>query len=98
VSFYLFIYLLSSCFDRNELEFIHEIIGWVNSILARKTYFEVAQYPIGIELHVEDVKSLLDIEKRDCTCMLWIFGIGGIDKTTIAKAVYNSIASQFESS
>jgi hypothetical protein len=73
------------------------MIGWVNSILARKTYFQVAQYPIGIESHVEDVKSLLDIEKRDCTCMLGIFGTGGIGKTTIAKAVYNSIASQFES-
>jgi hypothetical protein len=69
----------------------------VNSILARKIYFHVAQYPIGIESHIEDVKLLLDMEKRDYTCMLGIFGIGGIGKTTIIKAVYNSIASQFES-
>jgi hypothetical protein len=44
------------------------------------------------------VKSLLNIEKNDSTCMVGIFQIGGIGKTTLAKAMYNSIASQFECS
>jgi hypothetical protein len=84
------------CIGRNEPEFIHEIIEWVNSILVKKTYLEVAQYPVGIESRVQDVKSLLTIEKNDSTCMVGIFGIGGIGKTTIAKSIYNSMASQFE--
>jgi hypothetical protein len=90
--------LLSCCFGRNEPEFIHEIIEWVNSILVKKAYFQVAQYPVGIESRVQNVKSLLDIEKNDSTCMVGIFGTGGIGKTTIAKAIYNLMASQFEGS
>jgi hypothetical protein len=70
----------------------------VNLILVKKTSFQVAQYPVGIEFCVQDVKLLLDIENNDHTCMVGIFGTGGIGKTTIAKAIYNSIASQFEGS
>jgi ABC-type oligopeptide transport system ATPase subunit len=71
----------------------------VNSILVSKTYFQVAQHPIGLESRVQDVKSLLDTEKNiDTTCMVGIYGTSGIGKTTIAKAIYNSIASQFEGS
>jgi hypothetical protein len=86
------------CIGRNEPEFIHDVIEWVNSILVKKTYFQVAQYPIGIESRIQDVKSLLDIEKNDSTCMVGIFGTGGIGKTTIAKAIYNLMASHFEGS
>jgi hypothetical protein len=86
------------CIDRNEAQFIQEIIEWVNSILVKKTNFQVAQHPVGIESHLQKVKSLLDIEKNDTTRMVGIFGHGGIGKTTIAKAIYNSMAFQFEGS
>ncbi|XP_059455238.1 disease resistance protein RPV1-like [Corylus avellana] len=82
--------------ERNEAEFIKSIIEWVNSVLVKKTYFQVAKYPIGIDSRVQDMKRLLDIEKNDITCMAGIFGTGGIGKTTLTKAIYNSIASQFE--
>ena len=90
--------LLSFCIGRNEPEFIREIIEWVNSILVKKTYFQVAQYPVGIESRVQEVKSLLDIEKNDKICKVGIFGTHGIGKTTLSKAIYNSIDAQFEHS
>jgi catabolite regulation protein CreA len=62
----------------------------VNSILVKNTYFQIAQYPGS---RAQYVKPLLDIERNDSTCMIGIFETGGIDKTTIAKAIYNSIAS-----
>jgi hypothetical protein len=67
----------------------------VNSILVKNTYFQVSQYP---KSQVQYVKPLLDIEKNDSTCMVGIFETGGIDKTIIAKAIYNSIASLTEGS
>jgi hypothetical protein len=89
---------LSSCIGRDEPEFIHNIIGMVNSKLVSKTYFQVVQYPVGIKSCVQDVKSLLHLERNDSTYMIGIFGTGGIGKTSIAKAIYNSIAFDFEGS
>nr|XP_023915150.1 disease resistance-like protein DSC1 [Quercus suber] len=44
---------------------------------------------VGINSRVEAVAKLLDIESNDVR-MVGITGLGGIGKTTIAKAIYNS--------
>ena len=62
-------------------------------MLVKNTYFQVVEYP---KSHVQYVKPLLDLEKNDSPCMVGIFETGGIDRTTIAKAIYNSIASLIE--
>ncbi|XP_062152336.1 G-type lectin S-receptor-like serine/threonine-protein kinase At4g03230 [Alnus glutinosa] len=80
--------------NKNEAEFIREIIQWVNSILVKHRYFQVAQNPESLQQYV---KPLLDIEKNiDRTCVVGIFEISGIDTTTIAKTFYNLIASLTE--
>ena len=65
--------------------------------MVNRTYLNVAKYPVGIEPHVREVNSLLSIGRNDIR-MVGILGINGIGKTTIAKAIYNSIAYQFDGS
>ncbi|KAG2667281.1 hypothetical protein I3760_15G106600 [Carya illinoinensis] len=82
----------------NESEFIHRIIQLVDSEIINKTYFEVANHPVGVASRVQRVYSLLSIGENDIVHMVGIFGVGGIGKTTIAKAIYNIISSKFEGS
>ena len=57
----------------------------------------VAKYPVGVNSRAKDVESLIDIKSIDVR-MVGIHGLGGIGKTTIAKAVYNNIVDNFEGS
>ncbi|KAG6675552.1 hypothetical protein I3842_15G108800 [Carya illinoinensis] len=84
--------------DGNESEFIHSIIQLVDSKIINQTYFEVANHPIGVVSRVQHVYTLLSIGQNDIVHMVGIFGVGGIGKTTIAKAIYNIISSKFEGS
>jgi hypothetical protein len=55
----------------------------------------VAEHPVGMHHPVKDITKLLDLGEKDVR-MVGVWGAGGIGKTTIAKAVYNSIAQEFE--
>ncbi|KAF8039617.1 hypothetical protein BT93_B1978 [Corymbia citriodora subsp. variegata] len=79
--------------DGDETKFIESIIKKISTIVGRVP-LSVAKYPVGVGSRVEQVKSLLSMGLDDVQ-MIGIWGTGGIGKTTIAKAVYNSIASQF---
>ena len=57
----------------------------------------VAKYPVGVNSRAKAIESLLDIKVNDVR-MVGIHGLGGIGKSTIAKAVYNNIFKHFEGS
>jgi hypothetical protein len=89
-------FFLTFCSGKNEFKFINEIVRVVSRIVSR-TYLNVPKYLVGIESRVQDINGLLHIGMNDIR-MVGIFGVGGIGKTTIAKAIYNSIAYQFKDS
>ncbi|KAH0974660.1 hypothetical protein GBA52_016559 [Prunus armeniaca] len=80
---------------RSEAELIHNIVQHISREVIDRTYLYVTEYPVGMHNPVEDIIELLDLRENDVR-MVGVWGTGGIGKTTIATAVYNSIAHKFE--
>ncbi|KAM5552742.1 disease resistance protein RUN1-like [Rosa sericea] len=84
--------------ERYEAEFINDIVGELSTrVVNPSCELHVAEHPIGLESCRQDVNSLLKAEEN-IVRVVGIWGTGGIGKTTIAKAVFNSIRHKFEGS
>ena len=55
----------------------------------------VAPYPVGIESRLQELNKKLISGSSD-VCMVGIWGMSGIGKTTIAKAIYNQLQRKFK--
>nr|XP_023883956.1 TMV resistance protein N-like [Quercus suber] len=86
-----------SSFFYRESHLIQEIIEVVSSTKLNCTELFVAKYPVGVDFLAKAVEDLLNIKSNDVH-IVGIYGLGGIGKTTIAKAVYNIVADHFEGS
>ncbi|MED6224757.1 hypothetical protein PIB30_087253, partial [Stylosanthes scabra] len=78
-----------------EHKFIEKIVQDISRKISRVP-LPVADYPVGLESHVPQVISLLEMDSTNRVHMVGIHGIGGIGKTTLSLAIYNFIADNFE--
>ena len=55
----------------------------------------VAPYTVGLESRIEELMSLLDVRSNGVR-VLGLYGVGGVGKTTLAKALHNKLVGSFE--
>ncbi|XP_022632558.1 TMV resistance protein N isoform X2 [Vigna radiata var. radiata] len=80
---------------RNESEAVKNIVKDVTRLLDKTELF-VPNNPVGVESRVQEMVQLLEQKQSNDVLLLGIWGMGGIGKTTIAKAIYNKIGRNFE--
>ncbi|XP_049388264.1 disease resistance protein RUN1-like [Solanum stenotomum] len=80
--------------DGHESKFIGSIIKQVLQEV-NQTPLDVDHYPIGLDYSIQHIELLLQSGCEHEVRMVGICGVGGIGKTTLAKAIYNRIFRQF---
>ncbi|XP_050116048.1 disease resistance protein RPV1-like isoform X13 [Malus sylvestris] len=81
----------------SEADFIRIIVDeniceWLTST----NELHVANYPVGIDSRIQDIITYLSSGGSNDVCMVGIWGMGGVGKTTVAKAIYNQIHPMFQ--
>ena len=77
----------------SESKFIKEIVDEISDSKLNRKPLSIARYPVGINNRVKTIFS--NIESNDAH-MIGIYGLGGIGKTTISKAIFNRICDHFD--
>ncbi|KAM2849623.1 hypothetical protein PS2_026003 [Malus domestica] len=89
--------MLTNSIFRCEAEFIRKIVDenickWLTST----NELHVANHPVGIDSRIQDIITYLSSGGSNGVRMVGIWGMGGVGKTRVAKAIYNQIHPMFQ--
>ncbi|KAG5574223.1 hypothetical protein H5410_054357, partial [Solanum commersonii] len=80
--------------SETEADCIGRIVDEISSKC--NTSVSYLQYVVGLDTQLKKVESLLKMEINDIVRIVWIWGMGGVGKTTIAKKIFYELSSKFE--
>ncbi|XP_031373155.1 TMV resistance protein N-like [Punica granatum] len=81
--------------DKGYAEFAKEFVRMVSAELKVKQKYVTESLVERIDQQ-DALISLLDLESSHDVRLVWIHGMGGIGKTTLAKAVFNRLCNHFD--
>ncbi|KAK1553240.1 hypothetical protein Q3G72_031426 [Acer saccharum] len=78
----------------DEEELIQSLVKKVLNKLSN-TPLGAAKYPVGLDCQLEELMRMLDV-KANGVRVLGFYGMGGVGKTTLSKALYNKLVIHFK--
>ncbi|XP_056165999.1 disease resistance protein RPV1-like isoform X1 [Syzygium oleosum] len=77
----------------DEPELIQSLVKRILTKL-KNTPLGVAKYPVGLDCRLEELKRIMDVNLNG-VLILGFYGMGGVGKTTLAKALHNKLVVHF---